>query len=136
MLNASVNSFVLFLVSDTYVGPSAYFHEQSFPTPKDRVPRAEKGVPPIVGRDRNLTWQVALSVRINETDRLLYARPPWLLFARVPPFYYISRGFHLTKLQKQVVKALVTASAPSELQAQTRLGQTPLYLAAYWVRVL
>lgn len=31
-----------------------------------------------------------------------------------------------------VVKALVTALAPSDLQARTRLGQTPLYLAAYW----
>lgn len=34
----------------------------------------------------------------------------------------------------QVVKELVGATPAPALQAKTRLGQTPLYLAAYWVR--
>lgn len=33
----------------------------------------------------------------------------------------------------QVVKELVGATPPPALQSKTRLGQTPLYLAAYWV---
>ena len=32
------------------------------------------------------------------------------------------------------MKELVGATPPPALQAKTRLGQTPLYLAAYWVR--
>lgn len=35
--------------------------------------------------------------------------------------------------KKQVVKELVSATPPPALQSKTRLGQTPLYLAAYWV---
>ena len=34
------------------------------------------------------------------------------------------------------MKELVGATPPPALQAKTRLGQTPLYLAAYWVRAM
>lgn len=34
---------------------------------------------------------------------------------------------------QQVVKELVNATPPATLQSKTRLGQTPLYLASYWV---
>lgn len=45
-------------------------------------------------------------------------------------------GQNLCFVIQQVVKELVSATPSPALQSKTRLGQTPLYLAAYWVSLV